>query len=229
MCAGPTSQPLVSRETSNANWGNQNKGNDPLLPLFLPCSGLVLCPAMGRLRLQGLQQPKWLRLQIWRPIWVKRPGQRSLEGGGSLPHSSRQRKGVLEVNCYNFLDENLKFQENARKAPLWHSSKQWYGVAKYSKKWQISTEKNHHRISPPLAGRQANKISVGNFLGKNAFLDQTHQFWHFPNQICQLCISKMQKMLRICLWNIFLPSHSDIDAIGFWVWAKPFLVFPKVS
>ena len=44
----------------------------------------------------------------------------------------------------------------------------------------------------------------------------------FSNQICQPCISKMQKMLRICLLNIFLSSHSYIDAIGLWVWAKPF-------
>ena len=59
-------------------------------------------------------------------------------------------------------------------------------------------------------------------LWEKCIFDQTHQFWHFPNQICQACISKMQKMLRICLLNIFLSSHSYIDAIGLWVWAKPF-------
>ena len=210
----------IKRNILHVNWGNQSKGNDPRLPLFLPCGGLVLCPAVGRLRLQGLQQPKWLRLQIWRPVGVKRPGQRSLEGGGSLSHSSRQRKGVAEVNCYNFLDENLKFhtnEDNARKASPWHSSKQGDRVAKYKKMTNLN------RKNLTSGGRRASWQNFrGKVSGKKCILDQTHQFWHFPNQICQACISKMQKMLRICLLNIFLSSHSYIDAIGLWVWAKPF-------
>ena len=93
---------------------------------------------------------------------------------------------------------------------------------KIFEKWQISTEKKSpsHLTS---SGRQASWQNFrGKVSGKKCILDQTHQFWHFPNQICQPCISKMQKMLRICLLNIFLSSHSYIDAIGLWVWAKPF-------
>ena len=210
----------IKRNILHVNWGNQSKGNDPRLPLFLPCGGLVLCPAVGRLRLQGLQQPKWLRLQIWRPVGVKRPGQRSLEGGGSLSHSSRQRKGVPQVNCYNFLDENLKFhtnEDNARKASPWHSSKQGDRVAKYKKNDKSQQKKSHFWW-------QASKLTKFPWesLWEKMHPRPNASVLTFSNQICQACISKMQKMLRICLLNIFLSSHSYIDAIGLWVWAKPF-------